>query len=88
MESLGQGTAFLRASAVWGGPPLGALPPDRVPYAVAVGVMAGAHGVGEDAACTGFLPAFAANLASVAVRLVPLGQTAGLRVFAELDLRC
>ena len=31
------------------------------------------------------LQAFAANLISAAVRLVPLGQSAGLRVLAALD---
>ena len=32
-----------------------------------------------------YLQAFAANLISAAVRLVPLGQTAGLRVLAALE---
>ena len=33
----------------------------------------------------GYLETFAANLISAAVRLVPLGQTAGLRVLAALE---
>ena len=35
------------------------------------------HGIDEDATAAAYLQAFAANLISAAVRLVPLGQTAG-----------
>ncbi len=79
-ETMGQGTAFALAGLVWGGIPL-----ERVAYPVAFGALAAANGVGEDAAALGFLHAFAANLVSAAVRLVPLGQTAGLRVVAALE---
>ncbi len=83
-ETLGQGDAFAIAARVWGAPLLDAL--DRpVPYAVAVGAVARAHAVPEDAAALGLLHAFAANLVGAAVRLVPLGQTAGLRVLAALE---
>ena len=50
--------------------------PARVAYPVAVGALAGAHGIAEDATAAAYLQAFAANLISAAVRLVPLGQTA------------
>ncbi len=56
-----------------------------VPYPVAVGALAGRHGIDADAAACGYLQAFAANLISAAVRLVPLGQSAGLRVLAALE---
>ena len=78
-ETMGQGTAFALAGLVWGGIPL-----ERVAYPVAFGALAAANGVGEDEAALGFLHAFAANLVSAAVRLVPLGQTAGLRTMAGL----
>ena len=83
-ETLGQGDAFVLAAAPW---MRGALadPGGRVPYPVAVGALAGAHGIAVDDACAGFLHAFAGNLISAAVRLVPLGQTAGLRVLAALE---
>ena len=71
MRSLGQ---------VWGGGLDG-----RVAYPVAFGALARAQAVPEDAAALGFLHAFAANLISAAVRLVPLGQTAGLRTIAALE---
>jgi urease accessory protein len=87
LETLGQGAAFAAAAAVWGGSPLQFLPCDGIPLVVAFGATAAAHGIAEDAGCIGFLHAFAANLVSATVRLVPLGQTAGLRVLAALERR-
>ncbi len=80
-ESLAQGQAFVLAAAPWGQPAL----PERTPYPVAVGALAGAHAIPEDATAAAYLQAFASNLISAAVRLVPLGQTAGLRVLAGLE---
>jgi len=63
-------------------------PPGRrggTPYPVAVGALAGQHGIDAHATACGYLQAFAANLISAAVRLVPLGQSAGLRVLAALE---
>jgi urease accessory protein len=54
-------------------------------YPVAVGRLAGAHGIDVDLTCAAYLQAFAANLISAAVRLVPLGQSAGLAVLAALE---
>ncbi len=81
-ETLSQGTAFAAAARVWG---TTLLPPGRVAYPVAVAATAAAHGVGEDVACAGLLHATLANLVSAAVRLVPLGQTDGLRILAALE---
>ena len=83
-ETLGQGTAFALAARVWGAPLLDALP-GQVAYPVAVGALARAYDVPEDDAVLGLLHAFTANLVGAAVRLVPLGQTAGLRVMAALE---
>lgn len=83
METLAQGTAFALAAKVWGAPLLATLP-GQVAYPVALGALAAAHGVPEEATVLGMLQAFAANLVSAAVRLVPLGQTAGLRILAGL----
>ena len=82
-ETLAQGTAFAIAAQVWGAPLLAGVS-GPVAYPVAVGALAAAHGVPEDDAAAGLLHAFAANLISAAVRLVPLGQTAGLRILAGL----
>lgn len=79
-EALNQGRAFLLAVAAWGI----SLPAD-LPYAVAVGAAAGVEGIGEDDTAVAYVQTFAGNLISAAVRLVPLGQTAGLRVLAALE---
>jgi urease accessory protein len=80
-ETLDQGAAFIAAAAAWCPPDL----PRRVAYPVAVGALAGAHGIAEDATAAAYLQTFATNLISAAVRLVPLGQSAGLRVLAVLE---
>jgi urease accessory protein len=80
-EALNQGRAFVLAVAPWTATRL----PEDAPYAVAVGAAAGDVDVPEDDAAVAYLQAFAANLISAAVRLVPLGQTAGLRVLAALQ---
>jgi urease accessory protein len=81
VETLDQGTAFVAAVAAWNPPQL----PARVAYPVAVGAMAGRYGIDQDLTAAAYLQAFAANLISAAVRLVPLGQSAGLRVLAALE---
>jgi urease accessory protein len=80
-EALAQGKAFLRAASGWGVPDL----PEDTPYAVAVGAMAGLHGIDEDVTAATYLQTFSANLISAAVRLVPLGQTTGLQTLAALE---
>jgi urease accessory protein len=80
-EMLDQGAAFIAAAAPWRPPNL----PSPVAYPVAVGALAGAHGIAEDATAAAYLQTFATNLISAAVRLVPLGQSAGLRVLAALE---
>ena len=86
LEAVAQGTAFVTAAAAW----LAADDPRpqgerAMPYPVAVGALAGAHGIAEDDATLAYLNAFASNLISAAVRLVPLGQSAGLAVLAALE---
>lgn len=80
-ESLAQGRAFLLAAAPWSVPEM----PEDTPYPVAVGAVAGLHRIPEDATAAAYLQTFATNLISAAVRLVPLGQNAGLRVLAALE---
>jgi urease accessory protein len=57
---------------------------DRVAYAVAVGAIAAAQGIALADALPAYLNAFATNLVSVGVRLIPIGQTAGLGIIASL----
>ncbi|MBI2241049.1 MAG: urease accessory protein UreF [Magnetospirillum gryphiswaldense] len=92
LESSAQGTAFLNTVAnVWPDPWLEAWKirlreQGRAPaYAVAVGVVAARGDIAALDACAAFLHAFAANLVSAAVRLVPLGQTDGMKAVAALE---
>lgn len=88
LETMAQGTAFLAHAAAWPCAPAALLARTRggrAAYPVAVAAVAAGHGIAlEDALCA-YLNAFAANLVSVAVRLVPLGQRAGLGVLAGLQ---
>jgi urease accessory protein len=85
LETTAQGRAFLDAAAAWPTPVLDLLAGRPIAYPVAVGAVSAAHGVAEDRAVLGFLHAFCANLVSAAVRLIPKGQQAGLRVMAALE---
>jgi len=79
-ETMAQGEAFLTAVAAWQPPPI-----IRAPYCVAVGAAAGAAGIPLEPALTAWLHAFAANLTSVAVRAIPLGQSDAVAVIASLE---
>jgi len=88
LETLAQGAAFLAATrAAWPSPALDRLAEGavEVAYPVAVGACAAAHGLPLAPTAQAFMQAFAANLISAGVRLVPLGQTDGLRVLARLE---
>lgn len=79
-ETARQGAAFVRTTnAVWGLD----LPDLVLPVAVgrAVRMMA----LDPDAAVLLYLQAFASNLVSAALRLMPMGQTEGQRVLAALQ---
>ena len=85
-ETLAQGAAFCLAAQIWPCAALAGLQrhTDRIAYPVAVGALAKAHGIDQDAACAAFAQGFMANLISAGVRLIPLGQTAGLRLLDGL----
>jgi urease accessory protein len=55
-----------------------------MPIPVVAGAAGGLHSVPLGPLAQAYLSAFAANLVSAAVRLVPLGQTDGQRVTAAL----
>lgn len=87
-ETIAQGDAFLRVTAdAWPGERIAALraaTSDGCPYPVAVGVAAAAHNIDCRTAMTAYGHAFVSNLVSAAVRLIPLGQTDGQRIVADL----
>ena len=80
-ETLNQGAAFMRAARPWGCPAL----PDPVAYPIAGGALAGLHRIDADATTLAYLQGVTTSLISAAVRLVPLGQSAGLAVLAALE---
>jgi len=89
LETTAQGSAFLKAATdAWpfdGCDALSRAFGGKAAYPIAVASVAAGHGIDRDAALLGYLHAFAANLVSAGVRLIPLGQTAGQRVLAALQ---
>lgn len=86
MESTLQGEAFLKAAASWaceGNLDL----PAKCPYCVAVGAVAGAHGVALEPALAAFLQAFASNQLQAAIRLSLIGQSDAVAILAGLEDR-
>jgi urease accessory protein len=88
LESIAQGTAFALASASWPVPLLANWGDEPLPYPIAVGVLAAGQQIGEDDVALAYLHAGTANFISAAVRLIPLGQMAGLRAQAALEPYC
>jgi urease accessory protein len=89
LEAEAQGTAFTNVTlAAWATPRFAAFAarhPRQLAHAVAFGAAAAAQGIPARDATFGFLSAFAANLVSAGVRLVPLGQTDGQLAIAALQ---
>lgn len=83
-EAVLTGEAFMLAARAWPSDVFARLP-DPCPYPVAVGAIAAAHGIAAIDALAGYLTAAVHAQISVAVRLVPLGQTAGLQAMAVLE---
>jgi urease accessory protein len=88
LETMAQGTAFLRVTtAAWPDARLANFARrhnNSIAHPVALGAAAAWQGVPLRAALFGFLSAFAANIVSAGVRLVPLGQTDGQIATATL----
>jgi urease accessory protein len=89
LEAEAQGTAFTSVTlAAWPTPRFAAFAarhPRQLAHAVAFGAAAAEQGIAARDAAFAFLAAFAANLVSAGVRLVPLGQTDGQLAVAALQ---
>jgi len=83
-EILATGNAFIVAARAWPSEIFACLPAP-CPYPIAIGAIAAAHGIALKDTLIAFLTAAIHSQISVAVRLVPLGQTAGLQVLAALE---
>ncbi|WP_256021760.1 urease accessory protein UreF [Roseomonas sp. GC11] len=88
LETMAQGSAFLKVTlAAWPEPRLSAFAARQggnAAHPVAFGAAAAWQGVPLRVTLFGFLSAFAANIVSAGVRLVPLGQTDGQITTAQL----
>jgi urease accessory protein len=89
LETTAQGRAFVEATrAAWPCAALDclvALCDGPIAYPIAVGVSAAGHDIPVESVVAAYLQAYAANLVSAGVRLVPLGQTDGQRVLASVE---
>ncbi len=89
LETTTQGAAFIDATQkVWpcaGFELLQTACDGAVAYPIAVAAAAAGHYIPLEPALAGFIQALVANWVSAGVRLIPLGQTDGLRVIAGLE---
>lgn len=83
-ETLVTGAAFATALRTWPLVTPPALPP-LCPYPIAVGATAAAHAVGLADTLVAWLTAAVHAQVSVAVRLVPIGQSDGLAIMVALE---
>lgn len=85
LESSAQGRAFLVALAAgWPDLAVQGEAGTEPAYACVVGAAAGLSGIALPHTALAFLHAFATNLISAGVRLIPLGQREGVRILAAL----
>ena len=81
-ETTQLGRNFSVAANVWLGAPV---PEDVMAYPIAAGSACLAAGIEKEPAVLAFLQGFCATQVSVAVRLIPLGQTKGLEVLRDVS---
>lgn len=84
LESTLQGAAFLQAASAWPSAVVQELPAS-CPYCVAVGAVAGTHGVSLEGALTAFMQAFVSNQIQAAIRLSVIGQIEAVGILAALE---
>jgi urease accessory protein len=81
LETTQLGRSFVIAAGAWTGI---AHDNEDIAYPVAAGQSCKVMSIPQDIAVMAFLQGFCSSLVSVAVRLVPLGQTSGLRILRNL----
>jgi len=86
LENVTQGGAFADVTrGTWKSPTLESLRGATLPYPVAVAIAAADHKIPCEPALNAYVHAFAANIVSAGVRLVPLGHTDGQRVMIDIE---
>ncbi|WP_349958932.1 urease accessory protein UreF [Rhizobium sp. ZPR3] len=83
-ETMLLGDAFLSAAAAWPNDIFSMLPA-KTAYPVAVGAIAGAHGISAEKAVAAFLHASASQMVSSGIRLGVSGQKDGVAILARLE---
>jgi urease accessory protein len=83
-ETMLLGDAFLTAARAWPDPVFDRLPL-AVAYPVAIGAVAGAHGVACKKAIAAFLHAYVSQAVSAGIRLGVAGQKDGVAILADLE---
>lgn len=83
-ETLSLGQAFLAAVSAWPHP-VPQLRPSSAAFPVAVGSVAGLHGIAVDQALAAWLHSAVSQSVSAAIRLGVAGQREGVRVLAALE---
>lgn len=81
LETTAQGEAFLNAAQAWGNAGI----PTTCPLPVAIGSVAGTHGIGLEETLTAYLHATVSNQIQASLRLVKLGQQGGVNLLAKLE---
>ena len=82
LETIAQGSAFLKAAAAWVKMPNA---PEHCSLPVAVGSVSALHNIELQATLTAFLHAYVSNQIQAALRLMKLGQQGGVEVLATLE---
>lgn len=83
-ETMALGSAFLEAAGAWPSDVFRLLP-QRTAYPVAVGAVAGAHGVSAAQAIGAYLHAAVSQLVSAGIRLGVAGQRQGVAIVADIE---
>lgn len=83
-ETMLLGDAFLSAASAWPDEVFDRLP-RHVAYPVAIGAVAGAHGVGSEKAVAAFLHAYLSQAVSAGIRLGVAGQKDGVAILSRLE---
>ncbi|WP_434711128.1 urease accessory protein UreF [Rhizobium sp. YTUHZ045] len=83
-ETMLLGEAFLLAARAWPGEVFERLP-GKTAYPIAVGAVAGAHGIGPEKVLAVFLHAYASQAVSSGIRLGVAGQKDGVAMLAGLE---
>ncbi|MCB5205196.1 urease accessory protein UreF [Neorhizobium sp. T786] len=83
-ETLSLGKAFVAGAQAWPSEVFARLPRD-LPFPVAVGAVAGAHGVAVSDALAAYLQAGLSQAVSAAIRLGACGQTEGVAILAGIE---